>query len=230
MIQAVIFDLDNTLLDFMNMKTKAVDAAVLGMIEAGFEIEMEVAKNKIFNIYESKGWEYQEVFDDFIKDTLGWLDYKILASGIVAYRKAKEASLILYPNVNSTLITLSKWGLKLGVVSDAPSRQAWMRICSVNLHHIFDAIVTFHDTGMHKPSPEPFKKISSLLDVPSINSLMVGDWPERDVMGAKKLGMKTAFAKYGDVFGTQESGADYDIQDVKEILSIVTRENEKCYI
>ena len=227
MIQAVIFDLDNTLLDFMNMKTKAVDAAVLGMIEAGFQIEMEVAKNKIFNIYESKGWEYQEVFDDFIKDEMGVLDYKILASGIVAYRKAKEASLILYPNVNSTLITLSKWGLKLGVVSDAPSREAWIRICSVNLHHIFDAIVTFHDTGMHKPSPEPFRKISSLLDVPSANSLMVGDWPERDVIGAKKRGMKTAFAKYGDVFGTQESGADYDIQDIKEILSIVIKENKK---
>jgi putative hydrolase of the HAD superfamily len=224
-IQAVIFDLDNTLLDFMNMKSKAVEAAIHGMIEAGLQINSDLAKNKIFSIYETKGWEYQQVFDDFIHTELGKLDYKILASGIVSYRKAKEASLILYPNVNSTLITLSKWGLKLGVVSDAPSREAWMRICSVNLHHIFDAIVTFHDTGMHKPSPEPFEKISSLLKVSPTNSLMVGDWPERDVIGAKKLGMKTAFAKYGDVFATKESGADYDIEDVKEILSIVASEN-----
>ena len=227
MIRAVIFDLDNTLLDFMNMKSKAVDAAVHGMIEAGLQIERGLAKSKIFSIYEAKGWEYQEVFDDFIQDEEGKLNYKILASGIVAYRKAKEASLILYPNVNNTLITLSKWGLKLGVVSDAPSREAWIRICSVNLHHIFDAIVTFHDTGMHKPSPEPFERISSLLEVPPRNSLMVGDWPERDVLGANKLGMKTAFAKYGNVFGTLESGADYDIEDVKEILSIVKRENNK---
>ena len=208
MIQAVIFDLDNTLLDFMNMKIKAVESAVNGMIEAGLQMEKDLAKNTIFKIYDEKGLEYQEVFDDFIQKELGKIDYKILASGIVAYRKAREASLILYPNVNSTLITLSKWGLKLGVVSDAPSREAWMRICSVNLHHIFDAIVTFHDTGMHKPSPEPFEKISSLLKVPPENSLMVGDWPERDVIGAKKLGMKTVFAKYGDVFDTKYSGAD----------------------
>ena len=227
MIQAVIFDLDNTLLDFMNMKIKAVESAVNGMIEAGLQMEKDLAKNIIFKIYEEKGLEYQEVFDDFIQKELGKIDYKILASGIVAYRKAREASLILYPNVNSTLITLSKWGLKLGVVSDAPSREAWMRICSVNLHHIFDAIVTFHDTGMHKPSPEPFEKISSLLKVPPKNSLMVGDWPERDVIGAKKLGMKTVFAKYGDVFGTKISGADYDIMDVKEILSIILKENQK---
>ena len=227
MIQAVIFDLDNTLLDFMNMKIKAVESAVHGMIEAGLQMENDLAKSTIFKIYEEKGLEYQEVFDDFIQKELGKIDYKILASGIVAYRKAREASLILYPNVNSTLITLSKWGLKLGVVSDAPSREAWMRICSVNLHHIFDAIVTFHDTGMHKPSPEPFEKISSLLKVPPENSLMVGDWPERDVIGAKKLGMKTVFAKYGDVFGTKNSGADYDVMDVKEILSIISKENQK---
>ena len=227
MIQAIIFDLDNTLLDFMDMKMKAVDSAVHGMIEAGLQIEKDLAKNTIFKIYEEKGWEYQEVFDDFIQKELGKIDYKILASGIVSYRKAREASLILYPNVNSTLITLSKWGLKLGVVSDAPSREAWMRICSVNLHHIFDAIVTFHDTGMHKPSPEPFEKISSLLKVPPENSLMVGDWPERDVIGAKKLGMKTVFAKYGDAFDTKYSGADYDVMDVKEILSIISKENQK---
>ena len=227
MIQAVIFDLDNTLLDFMDMKINAVESAVHGMIEAGLQMEKSIAKKTIFTIYEEKGWEYQEVFDDFIQKELGKIDYKILASGIVAYRKAREASLVLYPNVNSTLITLSKWGLKLGVVSDAPSREAWMRICSVNLHHIFDAIVTFHDTGMHKPSPEPFKKISSLLKVPPENSLMVGDWPERDVIGAKKLGMKTVFAKYGDVFGTKYSGADYDVMDVKEILSIISKENQK---
>ena len=106
MIQAVIFDLDNTLLDFMDMKIKAVESAVHGMIEAGLHMEKDLAKNTIFKIYEEKGWEYQEVFDDFIQKELGKIDYKILASGIVAYRKAREASLILYPNVNNTLITL----------------------------------------------------------------------------------------------------------------------------
>ena len=225
MIKAVIFDLDNTLLDFMNMKSQAVISGINGMIEAGFQIDKNYAYKSIFKIYESKGWEYQEVFDDFILSEIGRLDYKILASGIVAYRKAKEASLILYPNVNSTLITLSKLGLKLGVVSDAPSREAWMRICSVNLHHIFDAVVTFHDTGMHKPSPEPFRKISSLLEVRPEESIMIGDWPERDVIGAKKLGMKTAFAKYGDVFSTKVSGADYDIMNINEVIDIVKKEN-----
>ena len=225
MIEAVIFDLDNTLIDFMRMKNMAVDSALNGMIEAGLIINQTIAKEKIFSIYEKNGWEYQEVFDDFIKAEVGKLDYKILAAGIVAYRKAKDASLIPYPNVNSTLITLSKWGLKLGVVSDAPSREAWMRICSVNLHHIFDAVVTFEDTREHKPSPKPFEKVLSLLSISAQESIMIGDWPDRDVIGAKQLGMKTVFARYGDVFNTENSGADYDIDDIQELLFIIEKEN-----
>ena len=225
MIDAVIFDLDNTLLDFMKMKNTAIDAALNGMVEAGLDISLNKSRDNIFNIYESKGWEYQAVLDDFICEELGFLDYKILAAGIVAYRKAKEASLVLYPNVNSTLIILSKMGMKLGVVSDAPSREAWTRICSVNLHHIFDAVVTFEDTGERKPSAKPFRRISSLLNISPEHLIMIGDWPERDVIGAKKIGMKTAFARYGNTFNTVNSGADYDIDDISEILSIVETEN-----
>ena len=54
MIKAVIFDLDNTLLDFMNMKTKAVESAIHGMIEAGLTMERDRAKEKVFAIYKKK--------------------------------------------------------------------------------------------------------------------------------------------------------------------------------
>ena len=226
MIKAVIFDLDNTLLDFMKMKSMAVDSGIQGMIEAGLSIKFSEAREKIFNIYDSKGYEYQEVFDDFIISELGEINYKILASGIVAYKKAKEASLILYPNVLQTINRLSEMGLKLGVVSDAPSREAWIRLCSVNLHHIFDAVVTFHDTGFHKPSPEPFKKIVERLNIAPKECIMVGDWPDRDVVGASKVGMKTAFAKYGDTFDTIDSGADYDLETIAELVDIIDRENK----
>ena len=156
MIKAVLFDLDNTLLDFMSVKKKAVDAAIVAMIEAGLDIEANIARENIFNIYNQEGYEYQEVFDKFLLDYHGSLDYKILASAIVAYRKTKEASIILYPNVSSTLIKLAKKGYKLAVLSDAPSREAWVRLYSVNLHHLFDVVVTYNDTKKLKPSPEPF--------------------------------------------------------------------------
>tara|TARA_Y100000814_G_scaffold274353_1_gene233008 strand:- start:41 stop:670 length:630 start_codon:yes stop_codon:yes gene_type:complete len=209
----------------MSVKRKSVDAAILAMIEAGLEINPNTARENIFNIYNNKGYEYQEVFDDFLIETNGGIDYKILASGIVAYRKTKDASIILYPNVHSTLIKLAKLGYKLAVLSDAPSREAWVRLYSVNLHHLFDVVVTHNDTKKFKPSPEPFNKAVELLGVYPENIIMVGDWPDRDVVGGKLAGMKTAFAKYGDVFGTKHSGADYDLNDISEIINIVGSSN-----
>ena len=45
MIHAVIFDLDNTLMDFMKMKSMSIDAGINGMIEAGLDIDFQKSKN-----------------------------------------------------------------------------------------------------------------------------------------------------------------------------------------
>ena len=37
-IRAIVFDLDNTLTDFMKMKEAAIRAAIDGMIDAGFRL------------------------------------------------------------------------------------------------------------------------------------------------------------------------------------------------
>lgn len=227
MVKAIIFDLDNTLVDFMRMKENAVNAALDAMIDAGLKLDRETAKKKIFKIYEREGIEDQTVFDKFLLEEFHHIDYRIHAAGVVGYRRAKLASMVLYPHVNLTLIELAKRGLKLGVVSDAPRKQVWLRLCELNLHHIFHAVITFDDTGEKKPSPAPFAKALSLLGVDPSEAIMVGDWAERDVIGARKIGMKTVFAKYGNLFGTVHSGADYEIDDIIELLEIVDRENSE---
>ena len=106
MIKAIIFDIDNTLLDFMTMKSNAISAAVNGMIKNGLDMDKQIAINQIFDIYNSKGYEHQEVLNEFIVNTTGKIDYKMLAAGLVEYKIAKESSLSLYPGVKDTLINL----------------------------------------------------------------------------------------------------------------------------
>lgn len=221
MVKAVIFDLDNTLLDFKKMKEQGVHAAIGAMIEAGLNYNEEKAYNEIFDIYHEKGWEYRLIFDDFLKNTTGKIDNKYLAAAIVAYRRAKEANLLVYPNVSRTLIHLIKHGIKIAVVSDAPSREAWMRIYYLNLHHVFDLVLTFDDSKVHKPSPIPFKMALEKLCVKPEEALMIGDWPERDVVGAHQVGMKTIFARYGDTLAVENSGADWEVDDIYEIVHII---------
>jgi putative hydrolase of the HAD superfamily len=221
-----VFDLDNTLVDFMKMKRRAIEEAIPAMIDAGLKITHQEADKIIDEIYKEQGIEYQQVFDVFLQRVLNKVDYKILSAGIVAYRKAREAALIPYPHVYSTLNKLLKIGIKMGILSDAPPKEAWLRLAYLNFHHIFDTVVTFEDTKVRKPDPAPFLKVLEKLNVEPAETLMVGDWVERDIEGAKKVGMKTAFARYGDTFDTKYHNADYELSDISELIDIVIKENK----
>ncbi len=227
MIRAVIFDLDNTLTDFMKMKERAVEAAAEAMIDAGLPKTKKEVIAGINEVYASEGIEYQRVFDRYLISAAGKLDPRVHAAGVVAYRRAREGTLALYPHVNATLIELLKRGVKLGILSDAPRLQAWLRLAYLQLHNIFDEVVTYEDTMARKPAPEPFERILKALGARADEALMVGDWPRRDIEGARALGIKTVYARYGDTSGEFCYETDYVIDDVADVIRIVDGLNEK---
>ncbi len=207
------------------MKKEAVKAAVASMVDAGLNMNYKDAYDAIMRVYDVEGIEYQEVFDRFLTEHCGAIDHKILAAGVVGYRRARDAALVLYPHVTSTLTSLAKEGVKLGIITDAPPKQAWLRLCYLNLHNLFDAVITSEDSGTFKPSPRPFVLALEALEVEPDEALMVGDWPDRDIVGAKSVGIRTVFARYGDRRNTAESGADYEIDDISELINIVDELN-----
>jgi len=238
-IRAVIFDLDNTLTDFMRVKEVAIEAAADAMLDAGLDARFapdpvepprERTVRRIKEIYDREGIEYQKVFNTFLHEELGEVDYKLLASAIVGYRRARDSALLPYPHVHLTLHNLMRRGLKIAVVSDAPREPAWLRLVSLNLHHVFDEVITFEDTGVHKPAEEPFREALRRLGVKPEEALMIGDWPDRDLAGAAALGIRTVFARYGyswskDRGAIEDHPADFEIHDILELVKVVDRLN-----
>ena len=54
--------------------------------------------------------------------------------------------------------------------------------------------------------------------------MMVGDRIPRDIVNAKNLGIKTCFARYGAKaynLDVEPSGADFEIENIKELLNIL---------
>lgn len=219
-LKAVIFDLDNTLIDFLKMKRISCEEAITSMIDAGLTVEKERALKILFDIYDKYGMEDPRVFQKFLEKTQGHIDHKILASGIVAYRKVRSGFLEPYPHVISTLIHLKQKKLKLAVVTDAPRMKAWIRLVAIKVSDFFDVVVTYEDTMQFKPSSMPFELAIKKLNIKPQDCLMVGDMPERDILGAKKIGLKTCFAFYGNPKAKNVS-ADFVIKDIKELIEIV---------
>lgn len=220
MIKAILFDLDNTLIDFYKMKTMACESAISAMIDAGLKIDKKKAQKILWDLYTKLGWEHQEIFQQFLQKLVGGIDTNILAAGVVGYRKVKEAFLEPYPNVIPTLVQLIKRGYKLGIVTNAPRFQAWSRLHGMKLQHFFDVVTTVEDTGEKKPSELPFRAAIEKLKLEPEEVMMVGDDMEKDIVPAKKLGMVTVLARYGE-YKKQKGRADFEIRDMTEILKIV---------
>lgn len=216
MIKAVIFDLDNTLIDFTKMKRIACEEAIDAMIDAGLSIPKKKALEILYELYEEKGLEDPKIFQKFLKKVTGKADYKKLAYAIVAYRQARTGFLHPYPGVKRTLIKLKEKGLKLAIVSDAPKLKAWIRLVSMKIDDFFDIVVGLEDTGKQKPSRLPFRTALKELKVKPSECLMVGDRPDKDIKGAKQLGMKTCFASYG-YEGKAKGEWDLEIKEIGEL-------------
>jgi putative hydrolase of the HAD superfamily len=199
------------------------------MIDAGLKMSADEATRKLFDIYDREGIEDQRVFDRFLEEELGEIDPMIHTAAIIGYRRGREYTLVLYPHVRRTLLQLAKRGLRLAILSDAPRYQAWSRLCYLNLPHFFDHVITYEDTQVRKPDPAPFHRAIELLDMHPDEVIMVGDWPERDMVGAHGVGIRTVYARYGDTSGATHSGADHEIDDISELVGIVDKlmEGEK---
>ena len=67
MLKAILFDLDNTLIDFMHVKKSSVSAALTAMIAAGLRIDGDKATKVLYDLYDQYGIEHQEIFQKFLE-------------------------------------------------------------------------------------------------------------------------------------------------------------------
>ena len=218
MIKGVLFDLDNTIIDFMKMKNAACEAAMDAMIEAGLTLDKKHAMAELSALWDKFGIEYQRIFDEFLLKMEGRVDYKKLARGILAYRSAKASHLVPYPGVRKTLLALKQKGLQLCIVTDAPRLEAWLRLAGMNLEDFFDHVVTFDDTGKLKPHKEPFEQALMLMKLKPSQVMMVGDNCDRDMAGARSLGITTCLAAYGSR-EPRPADADHTLGRCADILA-----------
>jgi putative hydrolase of the HAD superfamily len=188
------------------------------MIAAGLKEDFDKLFSEFNRFYWDTGIEDQNIFEKFLLKKYGNVDYKVMAHAIIAYRRANSLLLKPYPNVVSTLKKLRSKGIRLAVLSDAPKLNVYTRLVEVGLDGMFDVIVTFDDVREIKPSTKGFKIVLDKLNVSVDECLMVGDSPDRDVIGARKIGMKICLARYGRDYDAE---ADYKINDIKELLDIV---------
>jgi putative hydrolase of the HAD superfamily len=224
-IKAIIFDLDNTLIDFMRMKEESCKAAVKAMISSGLNMSEEEAYAQLMDTYFALGLESDCAFTDFLRGA-GQFNHKILAAALNSYLKKKDTLVEPYPEVEFVLKKLNKEGIVTIIVTDAPKTKAYQRLLAMGIESYFRFVVGFEDTGNGKHTGLPLLLALDKLrkEAPGlVNSevLMVGDSIERDMKPARKLGLKTALSKYGQTGTESSESIDYELNAVSDLLEFI---------
>ncbi|MCY4544287.1 MAG: HAD family hydrolase [Gemmatimonadetes bacterium] len=85
----------------------------------------------------------------------------------------------------------------------------------------FDAVLISEEMGIAKPDPAIFTQAMSRLNAAPDRSVFVGDSLEHDMAGARKAGMMTVYIKRGGDEEAGESACDLIVSDLRELADLV---------
>jgi len=191
MFDAILFDLDNTLVDFISAKQKACSAVIETLGQGDPDILFSYFRRGRYGFE-----DYGNIFD-YLSD-IGVSGSREYLMSCRIYEEVKLSSLMPYSGIRVILERLRRAGLSLGVVTDADSDHASKRLEKANIADLFDVVITPDISGNRKPHPSSFILALDSLRAEPFRTVCVGDSIRRDIEPGRRLGMLTVHAGYGD--------------------------------
>jgi HAD superfamily hydrolase (TIGR01549 family) len=195
-VEAVAFDLDGTLVDWIASKRKACRAAGRALRKAGLDRPVDAIVEDLFETTLEVGIEFDGVVAAYLVDELGYVDDDLREPAQVAWDRA-ERDVDAFPGVREALAALRQQGYELAIVTDAPGPMARKRLDATGLDRFVDHVLTRDDHPGGKSGPEPFLDLLDRMGKDPEEVAMVGDNPARDVRHARTLGLATVRVRYG---------------------------------
>ncbi|MDR2944565.1 MAG: HAD family hydrolase [Methanosarcinales archaeon] len=219
-IRYIFSDMDNTLFDFVHAKVEAC-AAVVDRIGTGNSFEM--LSYFLRGIY---GFENLENIEDYLKEKYVFSE-SLFEECCGIYETVKVENVTLYDGVRETIETVKDIGCSFIIVTDADTENAYRRMRRVKLDGLVDDVIAYDMSGKKKPDLGAFEFALDRAGAKAAESMYIGDSLRRDIAPAKKIGMVTAYAAYGDRNEHDRDfffEPDYKLDNIREILDIIQKD------
>lgn len=191
MIQAVIFDLDQTLLDrsatFRAFAIKQHQRFSSELNSCDVEQYWAAMNQLDDNGYKDKRIMFQEVCELL---ELSIDPHKLYND----FKQRYGSNPVLFAGVTEMLETL-KGCYQLAVITNGRTKAQGTKIRVSGLVPYFDEVTISESVGVKKPSPQIFHHCLSRLGISAENCVYIGDNPKNDVEAAKAVGMKALWIK-----------------------------------
>lgn len=182
--RALLFDLDGTLIDSIQLLLESMQHAFDGRLRAPTRDEWVAG-----------------IGTPLRTQLAEWCTSDEEAEGLVTrYREYQDHHLerltTPYPAVLDILAWARTEGHPTAIVTSKGRGMTARSLDHVGLSALFDTVVTYEETARHKPQPDPVLLALDRLDAAPDRALFVGDSPH-DMHAGRAAGVKTAAALWG---------------------------------
>ncbi len=195
----IIFDLDGTLIDSVPDIARAVNEmmkelerpvysieTIRGWVGNGGQVLVKRALMGRSNVdnHEIDTNDFQVAFNLFLEK----------------YGEQTCEKTVFYPNVQTTLETLSKKGYQMAVVTNKPEQFVAPILNQLKIHQYFEMYIGGNTLPQKKPNAMPLLHVCEKLNIKPIDTVMVGD-SKNDILAARNAGMESIGLTYGYNYG-----------------------------
>jgi HAD superfamily hydrolase (TIGR01509 family) len=195
MFEAILFDFDGTLVDFVESDIQSLKLLHAHTGSAiNFDDFLETSVDEIMKFHNLVAEHKIEPWlmhnfrlkNTFARHNIDWRD-----DYVNFYRENMINLCVPFDGVKQFLNKVKK-KVKTGLISNAyDGLEQRERISKAGIYDYFDVIVVAGETGIYKPDPSIFLFALNHLNVSPAKALYIGDSVTYDIMGAKSAGMRT---------------------------------------
>ncbi len=191
-MDAVLFDLDGTLLDHAHSSTAAIAATLPDADPDVLAPRWAALTDQGMDRFLSGEWTFPQQRRwriTTLRAELGLppLDDTAYDTWLAAYVHAYEAAWRAFPDVTPALAALS--GARLGVITNGDTFQQRAKLAALGLTPALPYVLTSHEFGRAKPDPAIFHAACDALALPPHRVAYVGDRLDTDARGATAAGL-----------------------------------------
>jgi len=197
-LDAIFFDIDDTLFSTSEFAWRARRASVRAMIAAGLQAEEEQCFAELAEVIREFGPNFPRHFEKLMlrypREKLCGVNPSIIcASGVVAYHQTKDNELRPYPDVEETFRLLNDRKIIVGIITAGLAAKQAEKLVRLGLLKYIDprAIFITDQLGIGKPNTKLYLTACRSLSLEPEHCMYVGDRPVDDIDPAGSIGMVT---------------------------------------
>ncbi|MBN2384989.1 HAD-IA family hydrolase [bacterium] len=229
-LQAIFFDIDDTLYSTSEFARQARLNSVQAMIAAGLKMSPDDCYKEYLETIEEFGSNFSSHIDKMLlripsERYDGVNPAVIVAAGVVAYHRTKALGLLPYPDVTEVFKLLAKTELIVGITTEGLQIKQAEKLVRLGLLEYIDprAIFITDQIGIGKTNPKFYQRACVTLKLSPKHCAQVGDNPLKDIDPPKKAGLLTFLCRRsGKYLTTQgQTQPDHIVNTMWDVLEIL---------